>query len=134
MRDIIDHLLRVIELAEAYRETVSSLMELHLSTLSQKMNETMRFLAVISTVFIPLTFIAGVYGMNFDPGVSDFNMPELRSPIGYPVVLGGMLLLGIGLVFFFRRRGWLGGRESSKSGSSEGTARNETRDPTSGRP
>lgn len=108
MRDTIDHLLRVIELAEAYRETVSSLMELHLSTLSQKMNETMRFLAVISTIFIPLTFIAGVYGMNFDPTVSSLNMPELTSPLGYPLVLLVMTLIGVGLVLFFRRRGWLG--------------------------
>ncbi len=134
MRDIIDHLLRVIELAEAYRETVSSLMELHLSTLSQKMNETMRFLAVISTIFIPLTFIAGVYGMNFDPGVSDLNMPELRSPFGYPVVLGIMLLIGVGLVLFFRQRGWLGGRSPGSGGVDHDKVKSETTGPPSGSP
>ncbi len=111
MRDTTDHLLRVIELAEAYRETVASLMELYLSTMSQRMNETMRVLAVISTIFIPLTFIAGLYGMNFDREVSDLNMPELGSPVGYPVVIGVMVTIGLGLLVFFWRRGWLGGRD-----------------------
>ena len=108
LRDTTDHVLRVLEIAEGYRETVSSLIELHLSAMSQRMNETMRFLAVISTVFIPLTFIAGVYGMNFDTGVSELNMPELGSPVGYPVVMIGMLAAGLGLLWYFKRRGWLG--------------------------
>lgn len=109
LRDTTDHVLRVLEIAEGYRELVSSLMELHLSTLSQKMNETMRFLAVISTIFIPLTFIAGVYGMNFDTDVSPLNMPELKSPWGYPVVMIGMLVIGVSLLWYFKRRGWFGG-------------------------
>ncbi len=108
LRDTTDHVLRVLEIAEGYRDTVSSLIELHLSTMSQRMNETMRFLAVISTVFIPLTFIAGVYGMNFDTKASDLNMPELASPIGYPVVMLAMLAVGVGLLWYFKRRGWLG--------------------------
>lgn len=108
LRDTTDHVLRVLDIAEGYREMVASLMELYLSTMSQKMNETMRFLAVISTIFIPLTFIAGVYGMNFDVGASGVNMPELRSPVGYPVVLGVMLAIGLGLLWYFKRRGWLG--------------------------
>jgi magnesium transporter len=109
LRDTTDHVLRVLEIAEGYRELVSSLMELHLSTLSQKMNETMRFLAVISTIFIPLTFIAGVYGMNFDPEVSPLNMPELKWAWGYPVVMFGMLVIGVSLLWYFKRRGWFGG-------------------------
>lgn len=109
LRDTTDHVLRVLEIAEGYRELVSSLMELHLSTLSQKMNETMRFLAVISTIFIPLTFIAGVYGMNFDPEVSPLNMPELKWAWGYPVVMVGMLVIGVSLLWYFKRRGWFGG-------------------------
>lgn len=112
LRDTTDHVLRLIDLAEAYRDTVASLMELYLSTISNRLNETMRFLAVISTIFIPLTFIAGVYGMNFDTS-SPYNMPELRSPIGYPIVLGGMGLVAAGLAFFFWRRGWLGRGPSS---------------------
>jgi len=109
LRDTTDHLLRIIDLAEGYRETVSSLMDLYLSSMSNRMNETMRVLAVISTIFIPLTFIAGVYGMNFDTKASDLNMPELASPIGYPVVLGAMGVIAISLVVFFYRRGWFQG-------------------------
>ena len=107
LRDTTDHLLRIIDIAEGYRETVASLMELHMSSMSHKMNETMRVLAVISTIFIPLTFIAGVYGMNFDTKYPA-NMPELESPWGYPVVMGGMALIAVGLVFYFWRRGWFG--------------------------
>lgn len=109
LRDTTDHLLRIIDLAEGYRETVSSLMDLYLSSMSNRMNETMRVLAVISTIFIPLTFIAGLYGMNFDTKASDVNMPELGSPIGYPVVLGVMGFIAIALVVFFYRRGWFQG-------------------------
>ncbi len=108
LRDTTDHLLRIIDIAEGYRETVASLMELHMSSMSHRMNETMRVLAVISTIFIPLTFIAGVYGMNFDTKYPA-NMPELESPIGYPVVLGVMGLIACGLVFYFWRRGWFAG-------------------------
>lgn len=110
LRDTLDHVLRVIDLAEGYRETVASMMELYLSTMSHRMNETMRLLAVISTIFIPLTFIAGVYGMNFDPEASPLNMPELRWPWGYPVVIGVMVLIAVAMLFYFRRRGWLGKR------------------------
>ena len=84
-------------------------MDLYLSSMSNRMNETMRVLAVISTIFIPLTFIAGVYGMNFDTKASDLNMPELGSPVGYPLVLGAMGLIAIALVVFFYRRGWFQG-------------------------
>ncbi len=112
LRDTTDHVLRLIDLAEAYRDTVASLMELYLSTISNRLNETMRFLAVISTIFIPLTFIVGVYGMNFDTS-SPYNMPELRSPIGYPIVLVGMGIVAGGLALFFWRRGWLGRGPSS---------------------
>lgn len=110
MRDTLDHVLRVIDLVEGYRETVGSMMELYLSTMSNRLNETMRLLAVISTIFIPLTFIAGVYGMNFDTDASAWNMPEIRSPVGYPIVMGVMLLIGGGMLFFFWKRGWLGRR------------------------
>jgi len=110
IRDTLDHILRVIDLVEGYRETVGSMMELYLSTMSHRLNETMRLLAVISTVFIPLTFIAGVYGMNFDPDASGWSMPELRSPVGYPIVMAIMALIGGGMLYYFWRRGWLGKR------------------------
>jgi len=74
------------------------------------MNEVMKVLTVISTIFIPLTFIAGVYGMNFDPDRSPWNMPELRWAWGYPVVLLVMAAVAGGMLLHFRRRGWLGGR------------------------
>ncbi|MFO0744716.1 MAG: magnesium/cobalt transporter CorA [Myxococcota bacterium] len=109
VRDTLDHVLRVIDLAEGYRETVASMMELYLSTMSHRMNETMRLLAVISTVFIPLTFIAGVYGMNFDPNAGPLSMPELRSEYGYPITVLVMLGIGIGMLVYFKRKGWLGG-------------------------
>jgi len=111
LRDTTDHLLRVIDLAEGFRETVASLMELYLSSMSHRMNETMRVLAVISTIFIPLTFIAGLYGMNFDTS-SPFNMPELGSPFGYVSVLGVMLLIALGSGLYFWRRGWFRGAAS----------------------
>lgn len=111
LRDTLDHVLRVIDLAEGYRETVASMMELYLSTMSHRMNETMRFLAVISTVFIPLTFIAGVYGMNFDPAAGPMSMPELKSEWGYPVTIVIMIALAIGMLMYFKRRGWLGGNK-----------------------
>ncbi|MCC6624211.1 MAG: magnesium/cobalt transporter CorA [Deltaproteobacteria bacterium] len=110
MRDTLDHVLRVIDLVEGYRETVGSMTELYMSTMSNRLNETMRLLAVISTIFIPLTFIAGVYGMNFDPDAGSMNMPELRSPAGYPVIMAIMALIGGGMLYFFWRRGWLGRR------------------------
>jgi len=71
------------------------------------MNEIMKVLTIIATIFIPLSFVAGLYGMNFDASVSPFNMPELRWYWGYPFALGVMALIVIGLLGFFRRRGWL---------------------------
>jgi len=117
LRDTTDHLLRVIDIAEGYRETVASLMELHMSSMSHRMNETMRVLAVISTIFIPLTFIAGVYGMNFDTH-HPLNMPELESPFGYPIIMGAMGLMAVAMMFFFWRRGWFG--NTSKPPQDEG--------------
>ena len=106
LRDCLDHLAHVIDLIDAYRSLGEDLVNFYLSTLSNKMNEVMKVLTIIATIFIPLSFVAGVYGMNFDTS-SRFNMPELSSPYGYPIVLGGMLAVGVALVAYFRRRGWL---------------------------
>ncbi len=106
LRDCYDHTVQVMDIVETYREVASSLMDVYLSAIGNKMNEIMKFLTVISTIFIPLTFIAGVYGMNFDPDKSPWNMPELGWYWGYPFALGLMLVIAIALVIFFKRRGW----------------------------
>jgi magnesium transporter len=92
---------RLLDLAETCRELDSSLMDFYLSTISNRMNEIMKVLTIISTIFIPLTFIAGVYGMNFK------HMPELETRDGYFVVLGLMAVLGLGMFGLFIRKGWL---------------------------
>ena len=101
LRDVYDHTVRVIETVESNRDLLSVLMDIYLSSLSNRMNEVMKTLTIISTIFMPLTFIAGVYGMNFE------NMPELRWHWGYPLVMLSMLLLGIGMVIFFKKRKWI---------------------------
>lgn len=105
-RDCYDHIIQVLDMVETYRELASSLMDVYLSSVSNKMNEVMKFLTVMSSIFIPLTFIAGVYGMNFNPEKSPFNMPELDWYWGYPLCLGLMFVTGVFLIFFFWRRGW----------------------------
>ncbi|MGB6167368.1 MAG: magnesium/cobalt transporter CorA [Geitlerinemataceae cyanobacterium] len=106
LRDCYDHTIQILDMVETYRELASSLMDVYLSVLSNKMNEIMKLLAIISTIFIPLTFIAGIYGMNFNTEVSPWNMPELNASWGYPVCLGVMLTISMSLVYFFWRRGW----------------------------
>ena len=81
-------------------------MDVYLSSVSNKMNEVMKLLTVISTIFIPLTFIVGVYGMNFNPEASPFNMPELNSYWGYVSCWGVMITIALSLILFFWRRGW----------------------------
>ncbi len=107
LRDCSDHVIQLLDLVESYRDLANSLSDLHLSNISYRTNEVMRVLTVISTIFMPLTFIAGVYGMNFDPDRSRFNMPELHWPFGYVYSL--MLMGGIAAaqLLFFWRLGWL---------------------------
>jgi magnesium transporter len=90
----------------------SGLMDVYLSSMSNRMNEIMKVLTIISTIFIPLTFIAGVYGMNFDPRDGPLSMPELRSPYGYVGVLALMLGIAIAMLLYFRRLGWIGRKRS----------------------
>ncbi|MEO1691434.1 MAG: magnesium/cobalt transporter CorA [Cyanobacteria bacterium J06631_6] len=106
LRDCYDHTVQIIDIIETYRELASSLTDIYLSAVSNKMNEIMKLLTVISSIFIPLTFIAGIYGMNFDPDVSPFNMPELEWYWGYPLCWTLMLTIAGGLIYFFWRRGW----------------------------
>lgn len=107
LRDCYDHIIQIIDVIETYRELASSLTDVYLSAVSNKMNEVMKLLTVISTIFIPLTFIAGIYGMNFNSEVSPWNMPELNWYLGYPLCLTLMLIISAGLCYFFWRKGWL---------------------------
>lgn len=106
LRDVYDHTVQVIDTIENFRDIAASLMDLYLSSLSHKLNETMKILTTISTIFIPLTFIAGVYGMNFHTETSPWNMPELSWYYGYPAAMVIMLAIGGAMLFFFKRRGW----------------------------
>jgi magnesium transporter len=107
LRDCYDHTVQVMDMVETYRELTSGLMDVYLSAVSNKMNEIMKILTVVSSIFIPLTFVAGIYGMNFNTDKSPYNMPELNWYWGYPFCLGLMGVIAGGLIFFFWRRGWL---------------------------
>ncbi|MCE8001683.1 magnesium/cobalt transporter CorA [Billgrantia ethanolica] len=106
MRDIYDHTVQVIDLVESYRDMTASLLDVYLSSMSNRLNESMRTLTIIATVFMPLTFIVGVYGMNFENPDSPFAMPELGWYWGYPLVWGMMIAVGIGMVVWFKRKHW----------------------------
>lgn len=101
LRDIYDHTIQVIDSIEAFRDILSSMVDVYLSSLSNRMNDIMKVLTIIATIFIPLTFVAGVYGMNFD------YMPELRWHLGYPVVMLSMALIGISMFLYFKKRRWV---------------------------
>ncbi|MUL36120.1 magnesium/cobalt transporter CorA [Gloeocapsopsis dulcis] len=106
LRDCYDHAVQVLDMVETYRELAAGLMDVYLSAVNNRMNEIMKLLTVISSIFIPLTFIAGVYGMNFNPERSPWNMPELNWYWGYPLCLASMGAIAALLVVFFWRRGW----------------------------
>ncbi len=118
LRDCSDHAIQVLDMVETYRELGSGLMDIYLSSVGNRMNEIMKLLTVISSIFIPLTFIAGVYGMNFDTEKSPWNMPELNWYWGYPLCLAVMAAVAGGLVFFFWRRGWFQNFSTIKDDSS----------------
>lgn len=107
LRDCYDHTVQLIDLLEAYRDICGDLRDFYLSSISNRMNEVMKTLTIIATIFIPLSFIAGLYGMNFDTS-SPWNMPELGWRWGYPMALGIMAAVAGGMLVFFKRRGWLG--------------------------
>ncbi|MDO6596737.1 magnesium/cobalt transporter CorA [Oceanihabitans sp. 2_MG-2023] len=101
LRNLYDHMIQVNESIDLYREMIWGLMDLYMTNISNKMNEVMKVLTIIATIFIPLTFIAGIYGMNFT------NMPELNSPYGYYIVWAVMLIILIIMLIYFRRKKWL---------------------------
>lgn len=106
LRDCYDHTIQVMDLLETYRDMATSMLDIYLSSVSNRMNDVMRVLTVIATIFIPLTFIVGIYGMNFDRNAGPWNMPELGSPLGYPLVWLVMIIIAVGMVAFFRSRKW----------------------------
>jgi magnesium transporter len=95
-----------MELVETYREIASNMVDIYLSSISNHTNEIMRVLTIIATIFIPLTFIVGVYGMNFDNPSSPWSMPELRWYYGYPLIWLVMIAVALLLLVFFKRRKW----------------------------
>ena len=112
-RDVYDHLLRVSDLAESYRDLTGALMETYLSIIANRTNDIMKVLTVFSAIMLPLTLIAGIYGMNFE------NMPEIHSRHGYFIVLGIMVLIAVIMLIYFWRWGWIGQQEGSNPESSE---------------
>lgn len=101
LRDVYDHTIQVIDTVEDFRDILSSMVDIYLSSISFRMNEVMEVLTVIATIFIPLTFISGVYGMNFE------YMPELKWRWGYPTVMFGMILLAVSMFVYFKKRKWV---------------------------
>jgi magnesium transporter len=106
-RDVYDHFLRIQDIAEGYRDLVTSSLDAYLSVQSNRMNEVMKTLTLMSTVMLPLTFIAGVYGMNFKTEKGDLNMPELEWSFGYPYALILMLVVAVVILWWFKRKGWI---------------------------
>ncbi len=100
LRDLYDHTIQVMDTVESFRDMLGGILDIYLSSISNRLNEVMKVLTVISTTFIPLTFIAGVYGMNFE------RMPELHARYGYPIVIGVMATIGLSMLFLFRRKKW----------------------------
>jgi len=108
-RDIYDHIMRITDLAESYRDLISGSLDAYMSVVGNRMNEIMKVLTIFSAIMLPLTFIAGLYGMNFD------NLPELHWQYSYFAVLAIMLVVAVTMLFFFWRRGWIGGGDSKKA-------------------
>jgi magnesium transporter len=113
LRDCHDHAVQIADVIETYRELAASLMDIYLSSTGQRTNEVMKVLTVMASIFIPLTFIAGIYGMNFK------YQPELDYHWAYPIILGVMVTVGAGMLVFFRRKGWIGGDQPEPEDSGE---------------
>jgi magnesium transporter len=106
-RDCYDHTVQLMDMVETFREMAAGLVDEYMSSMSNRMNEIMKVLTVMATIFIPLTFIVGVYGMNFDTKASPYNMPELTWAYGYPALLLLMAAVAGGMLYFFRRKRWI---------------------------
>ena len=107
LEELYNHVMEILDIIESQRDMANGLVEIYYSTISMRINEIIRILTVVSTIFIPLTFITGIYGMNFNPRVSPYNMPELNWYYGYPLTLLAMLAIALGMVYYFKRKEWL---------------------------
>jgi magnesium transporter len=105
------HAIQIMEAVDSARDATTGLVEIYLSSVSQRTNEIMKVLTLMASIFIPLTFIAGIYGMNFE------NMPELHNQLGYPMVIAIMVMTAMGMLTYFWRRGWLGNRRNGRKDS-----------------
>jgi magnesium transporter len=101
IKDVYDHTIQVMDTIESYRDVLGGMLDIYLSSVSNRMNSIIKILTMMSTIFIPLTFIVGVYGMNFE------YFPELKWKYSYFVVWGAMISISIGMLFFFRKKKWL---------------------------
>jgi magnesium transporter len=106
LKDVYDHVVQIIDIVETHREMTTALVDLYMSSVSNRMNQVMKVLTIIATIFIPLTFIVGIYGMNFDIDAGRLNMPELHWAYGYPAVMVLMVFIAVGMLVMFKRRGW----------------------------
>ncbi len=107
IQDLYDNVLEVVDIAESCRERIADLLNMYLTSISNRLNEIMKFLTIIGTIFIPLTFITGIYGMNFNTKISPWNMPELNHPYGYPLILVVMALIGAVMLMYFKKKKWI---------------------------
>jgi len=107
LRDCYDHTIQILDLVETYRDLAAGMLEVYLSSISNRLNEIMKVLTVMATIFIPLTFLTGLYGMNFSTAASPWNMPELNWYWGYPALL--LLMLGVAglMLAYLRKKRWL---------------------------
>jgi len=101
LRDIYEHVFRISDLLENYRDIIFGMLDIYLSSVSNRMNDIMKVLTIISTIFIPISFLAGFYGMNF------LFMPELSNPIAYPFLIGIMATIAVIMLYFFKRKKWI---------------------------
>ena len=122
-RDCYDHTVHVSDFIDGARERASELADLHLVMVGERNNQVMKVLTIIATVFIPLTFLCGLYGMNFDPEVSPYNMPELKWEYGYPAFWVVLLSVFVLMLWFFHRKGWIGGNRAPLGGDTDGDRR-----------
>jgi magnesium transporter len=101
LRDVYDHNIQIIDTVETLRDMLSGMLDIYLTSISNRLNAVMKVLTIIATIFMPLTFLAGIYGMNFK------YMPELEWKLGYPLILLFMCTIGISMLFYFKRKKWL---------------------------
>jgi hypothetical protein len=121
LRNTLSHCAQIVDVVEMYRESAAALISTYMSSVAHRSNEIMKVLTMVSSIFVPLTFIAGVYGMNFE------HMPELSHPMAYPVILGSMVVTAGIMILFFLRRGWFGRSNLRVGAATKGLSlRNQT--------